>query len=75
MGAIRQRFTKAERATFTVGATVEVRDHARWLTATVTGDIRVSNGYEYLPCVVADRVSGRPLEWHASAKHVRMPLL
>lgn len=46
----RRRFTREERAAFTIGARVEWRNGRHWHPATVTGDRDSDSlGWEYVP--------------------------
>lgn len=49
MGAIRTRFTPAERAAFTVGTAVEWLDGTRWKPGTVAGPVETLDGQQVIP--------------------------
>jgi len=74
MGAIRKRFTPAERAAFTIGTPVQWLNSTTWKLGIVAGEIQVTDGYQELPVQNRSHTGftrfGETV--NVSAKHVRL---
>lgn len=69
---MRKQFTPQERATFTLGATVQVRVGRHWHPAEVTGAPVVTGGWAELPVKVTGGTH-KGEQWGASPTAVRTP--